>query len=444
MKQSPSLGKDNQMVTTISRRQLAGMAAATVAGFVTTGCGLGDDDSDSGGQVELRFSWWGNNDRAELTQKVIDAFATANPQVSVKGEFADFNAYFDKLATQVAGNDAPDVITLGGAYPREYGDRGALLDLAKVNDILKTDKIDQAALSNGNFSDTQYGVPTGANTAAFVADPEVFAKAGVTLPDDNIWTWDDLVLIATDIARKTPKGTYGLQDPTKTDGLDLYARQRGEGLYTPDGRVGISRQTLVDWWTMTLRLLDAGATPTAAETADQITKPAPEQSRIGRGLAGLQLDWSNQLTALRKSSGHKLVLLRAPGESVNKPGMWLQASQLYTISARSKHPRQAARFVDFLVNSPDAGKIVLTDRGLSSNSEVRDAILPHLDEDQAAQAEFITKAAPKMGPALVIGPTGSTQTPDILDRINAEVLFKRWTPKKAAEEFIKQVTAAIS
>lgn len=432
------------MASTISRRRLAGVAAATVAVLVTTGCGLGGDNDGGSGQVSLRFSWWGNNDRAALTQKVIDAFTAANPDIRITGEFADFNAYFDKLATQVAGNDAPDVITLGGAYPREYGDRGALLDLSEVGDILKTDKIDQAALSNGNFGDVQYGVPSGANTAAFVADPEVFAKAGVPLPDGDTWTWDDFVRIATDIAKNSPKGTYGLQDPTKTDGLDLYARQRGEALYTPDGKVGISRQTLVDWWTMTLRLLDAGATPTAAETADQITKPAPEQSRIGRGLAGLQLDWSNQLTALRRASGHQLVLLRAPGESTGSPGMWLQASQIYTINARTKHPKEAARFVDFLVNDPAAGKIILTDRGLPSNPEVRAAIGPDLDEDQAAQAEFITEAAPKMGPALVIGPTGSTQTPDILDRVNAEVLFKRWTPEKAADEFIKQVTAAIS
>ncbi|GAB3979933.1 hypothetical protein [Plantactinospora veratri] len=121
----------------------------------------------------------------------------------------------------------------------------------------------------------------------------------------------------------------------------------------------------------------------------------------------------------------------------------MQASQIYTVNARTEHPKEAAKFVDFLVNSPEAGKIILTDRGIPANSEVLTAVLPALNPDQSAQAKFIEKVTPQVGPPLVIGPTGSTDTRLILQRLNAEVLFDRKSPADAADEFVKQVEAAI-
>lgn len=416
------------------------LTALCLAGLVLAASACSGSSGGDDGTIELRFGWWGNNDRAAATQKVIDAFEAKNPGITVKGTYTDFNSYFDRLATEVAGGRAPDVITLGGAYPREYGDRGALLDLSKV--ALKTDEIGAAALGNGMFNGVQYGVPTGVNAISVVVNESVFDKAGVELPDQDTWTWDDFKRIARDLAAKLPDGSFALADPTRTDMLDAFSRQRGEALYTADGKVGISEQTLVEWWTMTLELRDAGATPPASQTAELITQPAPEQSLMGRGLAAMQFDWSNQLTALRKASGQPLKLIRLPGETPT-PGMWLQASQIYSINAKSEHPAEAAKLVDFLVNSVDAGKIILADRGIPANSEVREGIQSVLTDDEKAQAAFIDELTPKAGPPLVIGPTGSTDTPKILDRVNAEVLFDRQTPAEAAADFVKQVATAI-
>jgi multiple sugar transport system substrate-binding protein len=422
----------------------SGLAALCLTGVLlaVTACGGGSSGGSSGGDgtVELRFGWWGNNDRAAATQRVIDAFQKQNPGIKVKGSYTDFNSYFDRLATEVAGGRAPDVITLGGAYPREYGDRGALLDLSRT--ALKTDRIGAAALDNGKFGGVQYGVPTGVNAIAVVVNEAVFDQAGVPLPDEDTWTWDDFTRIATQLAGKLPKGTFALADPTRTDMLDAYSRQRGEALYTADGKVGVSEKTLVDWWTMTLGLMKAGATPPASQTAELITQPAPEQSLMGRGQAAMQFDWSNQLSALSKAAGQPLRLMRVPGEST-RPGMWLQASQIYSINARSEHPQEAAKLVDFLVNSPEAGKIILADRGIPANSDVRAAIQGVLGEAEKTQAAFIDALTPKAGPPLVIGPAGSTDTPKILDRVNAEVLFGRQQPAAAAADFVQQVSTAI-
>lgn len=222
-----------------TRRRHWGVVGALSAALTMAACG-GDESAEAGGDVELRFAWWGNEERAEITQQAIDAFEEKNPHITVHGESIDFDAYFDRLATEVAAGSAPDVITLGGAYPREYGDRGALLDLSEVEEHLSTENIDDAALSNGFFSGVQYSIPTGVNTYSVVVNPEVFDAAGVALPDDTSWTWDDFVDIAQEISDNTPDDTYGAVDPTSADVID-----RGwffhQGRPWPAGQLGGSR-----------------------------------------------------------------------------------------------------------------------------------------------------------------------------------------------------------
>lgn len=426
------------------RRNFSVAAVVTVLALGLSGCGGSSEPAASeAGPVELRFSWWGNTQRAEITQRAIDLFEEKNPNITVKPEYSDFEGYFDRLATNVAGGDAPDVMTLGGAYPREYGDRGALLDLAEVKDDLDLSKFPEAALGGGNFNDTQYGVPTGVNTYSVLANPRVFADAGVEMPDDDTWTWEDYVEISEQISANSPDDVYGTVDPTAADTLDLYSRQRGEALYTEDGDVAISEETLQNWFTMTSGLKDSGAAPEASLTTELAGQVAPEQSLMGRGLAGLQFAWSNQHEAFQNAAGEPLEFLRAPGESEEEPGMWLQASQIYSISAKTEHPKEAAQLVDFLVNDPEAGKIIKTDRGVPANPEVLEALQPELTEPQQVVTQFVGRMGEVAGPPLVVGPVGSTETRLIVERLNAALLFGQVTPEAAAKQLVSDVKSAI-
>ena len=73
--------------------------------------------------------------RHKTTQKVIDAYQKDHPNVTINGEFGEWSGYWDKLATTVAANDAPDIIQMDEKYLREYADRGALLDLKKAEGL---------------------------------------------------------------------------------------------------------------------------------------------------------------------------------------------------------------------------------------------------------------------------------------------------------------------
>lgn len=422
------------------RNSIAVLSVAVILA-VATGCSSPSGNKAEDGPVEIRFSWWGNVGRADLTNKAIAEFQAANPNIKVKPEYGDISGYFDKLATQVAANDAPDVITLGGAYPAEYANRGALLDLSKVSSSLDLSKMDQGALENGQVKGKQYGVSTGANALAMVVNPAVFQAAGVALPDDSKWSWDDFAKIAAEVTAKSPKGTYGTATVLTHDSLDAFARQRGESLYTQDGQLGLQKETVQDYFDYSLKLSETGAAPSASETVEKLNA-STEQTLMGMGKAGMMLTWSNSLAALTKASGAELKLLKLPGETPT-PGIWLQSSQFYTISARSKHTDAAAKLVSFLVNNEAAAKIIQSDRGVPSNAEMRTAVKDLLTPQGKAEASYIDQIGKMDFAPTFIGPTGSTAVSEITARMNTEVLFKRLSPEKAAEQWIRETKAAI-
>lgn len=53
---------------------------AAAATLLVTACG-----SESG-DVTIRFSWWGNEERARITSQAVDAFEKANPGITVETE----------------------------------------------------------------------------------------------------------------------------------------------------------------------------------------------------------------------------------------------------------------------------------------------------------------------------------------------------------------------
>jgi multiple sugar transport system substrate-binding protein len=211
-----------------ARKKLAAKVAAAAAAvaITMTGCGGVSQQSASDGTVTLRFSWWGSDVRHKMTQKLIDAFEAKNPNIKIKGEYGDWSGYWDKLATQVASQDAPDIIQMDAAYLGEYAGRGALLELKDVD----LGKFDPAVADAGKVEGKQFAVTAGVNAQVVLANPSLLSASGVTLPDDKTWTWDEYNKTAASITEKSKEGVYGSGAVSGDAPMNLWFRQNGKSL----------------------------------------------------------------------------------------------------------------------------------------------------------------------------------------------------------------------
>ncbi len=423
-----------------TRRQFLGStAAAAIAAPLLASCA--NDDSGADGDVALQFAWWGSASRHEMTEQAIAAFTAKNPGITVEGLPGEFGGYFDRLATQTAAGDAPDVMTFGGAYVAEYAGRGSLLDLSTVSDELPIhDWMDEGAISNGQVGDTLYAATTGVNAQSVVLNPAVFEKAGVDLPDGETWTWEEFAQIAQQISDNSEDGVFGSAAGFDHNTIDLWTRQNGESLYTPDGQLGLTRETLTALFEYHLSMIDDGSAPPAAVVSELDGVPT-EQTLIGTNRAAMQVTWSSSVAALSGAAGHALQLVPVPGEA--QPGTWLQSSMYFSISADSEHPEEAARLINFLLTDPEAGLITKTDRGVPANAAIREAVSGELTEAAQVEVDYIARLSERPLEPLTIGPTGSTTVADISKRMFTEVSFARKSPAEAAEQWFTEAERAI-
>ena len=125
-------------------------------------------------------------------------------------EVATFDGHFDKLAIQIAGGEARMFFQMSGQYILDYAGRGALLDLNQfVPDVIDLSDWDPGTRDLGLINKVAQ-IVIGIDTYAIIFDEEVFAEAGIEMPDAI--TWDEFATLATDLATALGDGRWGAED----------------------------------------------------------------------------------------------------------------------------------------------------------------------------------------------------------------------------------------
>lgn len=414
-------------------------AAAAALSLLLTGCGS-SPQAESEGPVTLRFSWWGSDTRHKMTEKLIEAFEAENPNINVEGEYGDWSGYWDKLATQVASQDAPDIIQMDAAYLGEYSERGALLELKDVD----LSKFDQPVADSGKVDGKQYAVTSGVNAMVVLANPSLVSASGVTLPDDEAWTWEDLNDTAAAITAASPDGVYGTGQVNSDAAANLWFRQHGKSLFTTDGELGFDEAALAEWYGYQAKMRDSKAVPPASVITEDASASIDQQG-LSTNRFAMNMYWSNQLGALSKASGQDLEIRRPPSleGKASEARQFYKSSMFWSASSRTKHPVEAQKFIDFVTNNPAAGEIGLADRGIPANSEIREAIAAKLSPADAKTAAFIDEISDELGEAVPVPPAGSAAVVEVLGRYSLEVHFSRLSPQDAAKKAMDEAKSAL-
>jgi pectin-derived oligosaccharide transport system substrate-binding protein len=425
----------------LNRRQfLTGGVAVAAAGMGLTACGGGSGGGGSSdGSADLQMAWWSNELRTKNTLAAIDVYTKANPKVKVSPQPGEFATYWDKLATQTAGNKAPDIIQMDMAYIAEYGKRNALLDLGKYG--VDTTKFVEGSVDSGKIDGKLVGINAGINSATVLANPKIFEQAKVELPDDTTWTWDELKELSAELTAKAGGGIFGLGVFFNDAMLSAFLRQHGKELFAENG-LGFEAADVVPWFDMLLAYEKAKAIPSAAQLTEEVTKSL-DQSALAVGKAAMQMQWSNQVEAANKASGGELRVLRFPsltGKATDRKA-WYKASMLWSASSRTKNPEAAAALINWWVNSPECANINLAERGIPPNTEILAAITPKLSPAQVSVAKFITDIKPELANTPIAPPPGGGKLNDTLVRYQTDVLFGRTNTADAAAKFAEEVKA---
>lgn len=425
----------------LTRRGLLGLTGgAAVAGLV--GCGRNSGAPAADGSASLIFAWWGNDLRNAQTGQAVELYLKAHPGLVIDQQPAEFSAYWERLATQTAGNDAPDLIQMADGFVGDYGSKGALLDLAELVDVTR---FGPGTLDSGRVDGKLVGINAGINTPVIMVRPDVLDQAKVQLPDDQTWTWDEYRDLAAEVSAKSRDGVFGTASPFGDKAMQAWLRQHDTDLFTPEGRLAFTAADLESYFALMIDFMKAEAIPPAEVVIEDGSKSL-EQSTLVEGRTAFMISWSNQLAATTKAAGSEIAMLRLPSVTGNPADLkaWYHPSMMWSASSRTKHPEQVGALIDWWVNSVECASICLDERGYPANTEVAAAIQSKLTPEGRRVAEFIADLEPALGDTPPAPPPGGgTILGDVLARAHSDVLFGKISAKEAAARFTTESEGAL-
>lgn len=425
------------MTYRLDRRQ---MLAGSVAALAFGALGI----NRAAAATHMRFLWWGSKERSDLTFKAIKAYEKANSGVGIEGESFGWDNYWTRLATQTAGGNSPDLIQMDYRYIFEYARRGVLLDFNPyVGKSLKIADFGQTNIDSGKVDGKLYGVSLGVNSSAVMVNLTAWKEAGLTPPGDDA-NWDDFADLCAKFTKQTKRHDYyGTADESGLEpAFEGWLRQRGKALYKADGSLGFDADDTAGWFDYWAKLRKMKAcVPPSMQALDQLNV---QTAMISQGKAAISFGHSNQFVAFQGINKDKLGMIPYPVPAKNgHPGQYLKPSMLMSVSATSKNKDAAVAFVNYLVESPEAAKILGVERGVPASEAMRKVLRPTLNTLGKEMADYIQKLTPKVGPLPPPPPNGAGENSFLLQTVSQQVAFGRMSSKEGGKSFVEKAAANI-
>lgn len=143
-------------------------------------------------------------------EKLINQFMAATPGIKVKVEHRPADQYWDKLQTEFAGGQAPDVSSINMDWTVPGASRGMFVDLKP---LYERDKVDLSDLwynmePEWGYKGGMYGGILYAGGQNLYMNTDLLKAAGVSTPTEK-WTWDNLLEAAKALTKPGAK-QYGV------------------------------------------------------------------------------------------------------------------------------------------------------------------------------------------------------------------------------------------
>ncbi len=402
------------------------------------------------GPVEMRMAWWGSQDRHDRTIKVIELYQKKNPNVKIAYEFASFNDHLTKMTTQAAGNSLPDIMQQDYAWIAEWAGRGLIVPLEEYAASGALDLKDCADdfTKGGKVNGKLVAINLGSNSQTFLADIDVFTKAGLEMPKDN-WTWDDFEQIATTIKGKV--GLYGAGSSLWNEQIwkSLYL-SLGGWAYADDGTgLGYTDdKPFIDHLNRLLRLAKAGAIPSLADDMANYYDKSLELQAMATGKSASDSMWSNQIVGSWKAYGEakNLKMLPLPRPAGGKSSNYIKPSQFFSITKDSKVKVEAAKFISFFTNDLEANDILFAERGVPIAAKVRDALKPKLGKSQTEMFNYVARVSNDVQPIRPPDPAGANDGVKniYVPQVVSPVLYEKMKAEDAVALLRKEATAILA
>lgn len=391
----------------------------------------------TGEPVRLRFSWWGSDSRHQALLSVIEAYEAKNPNVTIEAEYQGYDGYYEKIMTTLSSNTAPDIIQLSKEWlPDIQGAKHYLADLFTLPVDLTTLK-DRLLEIAGTYNGEANVFPCTVGGSVIYVNKDFADQFGIDLTRE--YTWDELMEAGAAVHDQDPESYLMTADAdmlnrlfvqpylVQKTGLPLINEETYEPNFT-ETDAAEAFQMIVDMYE-TNTLEPFGDAATFAGQADQNIKWI-------NGKIGMLIDYTGSAPKYLASTDAELDVIPMPVTADAKcSGVAYSGDRGFAINDNSANKEEAARFLDFLMNDPEAIALCKTDVGYCPTVQ-SDDILIEMGVVSEIQKKGVEISAVNSYTNNMI--SGNTDLEVIRKDLIQEVVYGDITPEEAAKDLMEQ------
>lgn len=363
--------------------------------------GGGDDTSsaEGGDAVTLTFqSLAGQEATIAETQRLVDDWNTANPDIQVEIVPAAWDGVYDKLVTQFNGGSAPDVIHFEAAGIRPFAVDGYLADLSDyISDDLRSG-ISEGVWGSVTVDDQIVAYPTMMQSYMVFANTDLLEAAGVEIPTGDTMTWEQLREIAQ---ATTSDGVYGLGWGLKSPTATVMSLSLGN-----DGTFFSGEGTDVDIEVGDAELavplaINEMATTDASIQPVSLTQSGSEvlPSFYG-GQVAMTVQGSFQATNIAADAPEGFNWTVLPPLEGSASAAQSANPQTFSVNVDSEHVEESAAFIEYLMEPENIAALNYADALIPTSEQAREA-LGELTADETGWEQILASGENLTAPAFL-------------------------------------------
>lgn len=433
----------------MSRRSLltataAGITGAALGGLGLSGCsGVGGSVASGGGKTALRYGFWGNSTRQQHYTKALKQFSQSHSDISVQTEFAEYDAFQERMTTQMAAKSVPDVFWIASPQVLTYAKNGLYHDLSGI-DQLKLSDYSEQELDSFKLDGKLNSIPFGIYVPVMRYNASFAEQDGVSIPEDGDkgYSWDGFAEFLADYSKNNKHRRKGLPYVPDADlPFEAWLRQHGEELWNADGQPGFTADGLAAWFDWWQKLRKADAVLTRSEQEGM----GPDWEIFGQKVLAT-LDNSNHIVGeapVFADSTFKLRHLPADADATEGYHFFYYPRMAMYAGVDKEKVGAAATLIDYNVNQTTMLKTVGLDLGAPPNARVAKEAKAFANKDEQEMLRVVEEDRQRKRNPRFESPAGANNWRTIMTRVAEAIDLRNTTTTKGARQMISEIKTSI-
>jgi multiple sugar transport system substrate-binding protein len=311
-----------------------------IVSIFTFGC---SKENGNNAKTVISYGIWDMNQEPAI-RELIKRFEKENSNIAVEINLTPWNQYWTKLEASASGGVAPDVFWMGMERGIIYSKAGMAASLDKYikRDNINLNDYEQTMLGAYEVDGKIYAIPRDIDSIALWYNKKVFDEAGVKYPT-NSWTWNDMTKAALEI-RKKVKGVIPLaMNNSGQDGYYNMIYQSGGYVISDDmKKSGYDNPETIKGVSLVVDCIKNGVMASKTQIADLQAPDLFQSNKIAMFYGGSWMAGAFANNEIIKDNVGVVVM------PLIKKRVTMAHSIGLMMSAKSKHPEAAWKFIKFL------------------------------------------------------------------------------------------------